>query len=84
MTLVLGKYLLVLGREELRCYNLDSFVETEGVAIQPIASYDFPMSDLIVSVPIIDTTLDEREHVDESQKSISFAVLLDSSSHIKM
>jgi hypothetical protein len=41
MKLLLGRYLLVKGDLQLRCYDLDSVVDGgEGVAIRLIASYD--------------------------------------------
>jgi hypothetical protein len=80
MTLVLGKYLLVLQKGKLRCYDLDLVVETTGVAIQPIAFCDLPKFDIIHN-PVVDTTVDEGNHVYDP---IVIAALLSFKSHMKM
>jgi hypothetical protein len=72
MTIILGRYLLLTGYEEMRCYDLDlPDVEGKVGKTQLIASYDLSWYDRVFNLQtIVDTHVDERENVYESPVSI--------------
>jgi hypothetical protein len=66
MTLVLGRYLLVIGPNELRCYDLDSSDE------RSIGSYNLRSGYFSA---VVDSSVYEREHAYELPLSVGCALL---------
>jgi hypothetical protein len=77
MALALGRYLLVLGQRELRCYDLDIIGSDDGDIARPIATYgQFEL--ITVRKIIVDKNVVEHELVHGSQLLILCVLMLES------
>jgi hypothetical protein len=80
LKLVRGRYLLVSGESELRCYDLKAPKdEGKGVDMRLIASYDMSKFSAYKYNTFVDTCVDEREHVYDSP--LSMVCVVEPSTH---